>query len=94
MISSVKNKFIFRYLYIGMNDVMMKGFRSLINSVLTTMISILGFIMPVLGQNREHDIVGGVSCPADKLGIISPLIALAGLIIVASVVIAKRIRKK
>ena len=65
-----------------------------LNSVFTTMISILGFIIPVLAQNKEHDIVGGVSCPADKLGIISPLIALAGLIIVASVVIIKRIRKK
>jgi hypothetical protein len=50
--------------------------------------------MPVLGQNREHDIVGGVSCPVDKLGIITPFIALVGLIIVASVVIIKRIRKK
>lgn len=72
----------------------MKGFGRLLSSVLTAMISILGFIMPVLGQNREHDVVGGVSCPADKLGIISPLIALAGLIIVASVVIIKRILKK
>ena len=69
-------------------------FRMLLNSVLTTMISTLGLILPVLGQNREHDIVGGVSCPVDKLGIITPLIALAGLIIVASVVIIKRIRKK
>ncbi|WP_455369061.1 hypothetical protein [[Eubacterium] cellulosolvens] len=72
----------------------MKEFSRLLDSVFTTMISTLGFIMPVLGQNREHDIVGGVSCPADKLGIISPLIALAGLIIVTSVVIIKRIRKK
>ncbi len=77
-----------------MNDAIMKEFSRLLDSVFTTMISTLGFIMPVLGQNREHDIVGGVSCPADKLGIISPLIALAGLIIVTSVVIIKRIRKK
>ena len=72
----------------------MTRFRMLLNSVLTTMISTLGLIMPVLGQNSEHDIVGGVSCPVDKLGLITPFIALAGLIIVASVVIIKRMRKK
>ncbi len=77
-----------------MAAVTMKGFRSLISSVLTTMISTLVFIMPVLGQNREHDIVGGVSCPADKLGIITPIIAGAGLIIVAAVVIMKRLQNK
>ena len=72
----------------------MKGFRSIINSVLTSMISILGLIMPVLGQNMDHDIVGGVSCPADKFGIITPIIAAAGLIIVAAVVIINRIQNK
>ena len=72
----------------------MTRFRMLLDSVLTTIISMLGLIVPVLSQNGEHDIVGGVSCPVDKLGIITPLIALAGLIIVASVVIVKRIRKK
>ena len=72
----------------------MTRFRMLLNSVLTTIVSTLGFIMPVLGQNGEHDIVGGVSCPVDKLGLITTFIALAGLIIVASVVIIKRIRKK
>jgi hypothetical protein len=56
----------------------MKGFRRLLNSVLATMISTLGFIMPVLGQDREFDTVGGVSCPVDKLGLITPFIALAG----------------
>lgn len=69
-------------------------FRRLLNSVLTTIISTLGFIMPVLGQDREFDTVDGVSCPVDKLGLITPFIALAGLVIVASVVIIKRIRKK
>lgn len=72
----------------------MTRFRRLLDSPLMIMVSTLGLIMPVLGQNNEHDIVGGVSCPVDKLGIITPFIALAGLIIVASVVIIKRIRKK
>ena len=72
----------------------MKRFSKLLNSGLTSVISTLGLIMPVLGQNREHDIVGGVSCPADKLGIISPIIAGAGLIIVVAVVIIKRIQNK
>ena len=72
----------------------MTRFRMLLNSVLTTIISTLGLIMPVLSQNSEHDIVGGVNCPVDKLGLITAFIALAGLIIVASVVIIKRIRKK
>ena len=72
----------------------MTRFRRLLNSAIITMSSTLVFIMPVLGQNSEYDTVGGVSCPVDKLGLITPYIALAGLIIVASVVIIKRIRKK
>jgi hypothetical protein len=70
----------------------MTRFRGLLNSVLTTMVSTLGFIIPVLGQNNEYDIVGGVA--RAKLGIITTFIALGGLIIVASVVIIERIRKK
>jgi hypothetical protein len=57
--------------------------------------SIVGFIMPVLGQNDRMDgyPVGGVVTAVNKLAVVAPYIVLAGIVTIASAVYIKR-RKK
>jgi len=50
---------------------------------------VVGFIMPVLG-GRVDNPVGGVVTAVNKLAVVAPYIALAGLIIAISAIIIKK----
>jgi len=70
----------------------MSRFKSCLISTLFTAIYALGFVMPVLGPTDERvgNPVGGVVTAVNKLAIIAPYIALAGLIIAISAIIIKK----
>ncbi|MFC1506966.1 hypothetical protein ACFLQ6_07845 [Thermoproteota archaeon] len=71
----------------------MSRIKSLLTSTITTVISALGFIMPVIGYDEMQDPpVGGVVTAANKLTIIAPYLVLAGLVAVASAIYIKRRR--
>jgi hypothetical protein len=69
----------------------MSRFKNVLISTLITVISTLGFIMPVMAPAEMQDPpVGGVVTAANKLAIVAPYIVLAGIVAVAAIYIKKR----
>ena len=72
----------------------MSKFKSLLTSVLFTIISIVNLNMTVLAQNfndnHKLDPVGGVVATVNKLAIAAPYLVLAGIVAVATAVYIKR----
>jgi hypothetical protein len=69
----------------------MSRFKNVLISTLITVISTLGFIMPVMAPAEMQDPpVGGVVTAANKLAIVAPYLVLAGIVAVASVIYIKK----
>ncbi len=68
----------------------MSRFRNLMISTLSIAIGALGLAQPVLGYSQNGDPVGGVVTAVNKLTIVAPYLALAGLILAVSAVIIKK----
>ncbi len=68
----------------------MSRFKSLMISNLSIAMGALRLAQPVLGNRDNGDPVGGVVTAVNKLTIVAPYLALAGLILAVSAVIIKK----